>query len=344
MKIAFFDAKPHDIEWFDSTNKAYGYEIKYYESRLNRDTAVLAQGANAAVAFVNDNLDCETIGRLHQMDIRMVALRCAGYNNVDFKAAYGKVHIARVPDYSPHAVAEHAAALMLCINRKIHKAYTRIRENNFSISGLIGMDLYGKTAGVIGTGKIGRAFIGICRGFHMCIAAYDPFPAEGAEYDYLPLDEIYAVSDVISLHCPLTPATRHMIGSKAINGMKKGAILINTSRGALIETESLVAGLKTHKIGGAALDVYEEESEYFFEDHSDEILQDDLLSRLISFPNVLITSHQGFFTREAMKNIAAATLENLRCFFNGGFMENEICYACLQKGQFCNHARGINCF
>jgi D-lactate dehydrogenase len=345
MKLAFFDAKPHDIEWFDRMNEKYGFEIKYFESKLNNDTALLAKGSDAIVAFVNDSLDAKTLECLYSQGIRLAALRSAGYNNVDFKAAYEKVHIVRVPEYSPHAVAEHAAALMLAINRKIHKAYIRVRESNFSITGLMGFDLYGKTVGVIGTGRIGRVFADICKGFGMRVLAYDLYPAEGAGVEYVPLKKLYAESDVISLHCPLTEKTRHMICRDAIETMKKGALIINTSRGGLIDTEALVEGLKARHLGGAGLDVYEEESEYFFEDLSNEIIQDDLLARLISFPNVLVTSHQGFFTREAMRNIAEVTLHNIQEFRNGDYMENEICYNCQRKETpECGHKNGKNCF
>ncbi len=345
MKIAFFDSKPYDIEWFKKANIEYGYEIKFYETRLNHDTVMLASGFNAIIAFVNDAIDAMVINTLCEQGIRHIALRSAGYNNVDFRSAYKKVHITRVPDYSPNAVAEHAMALFLCLNRKIHKAYIRVRDNNFSINGLMGMDLNGKTAGVIGTGKIGRVFINICRGFNMYVLAYDVFPSEDKNIEYVSLEKLYSQSDIISLHCPLTPDTKHMINEDSLSKMKKGVFIINTSRGALIDTESLIQGLKSQKIGGACLDVYEEESDYFFEDLSEKIILDDVLARLMTLPNVLITSHQGFFTREAEHNIARTTLENIREFETGSFMKNEICYACLQKDSAsCRHKEGKNCF
>lgn len=345
MKLAFFDTKPYDSEWFGKVND-YGYEIKYFETKLNKDTVPLAFGCDAACAFVNDTLDEVVIHALCDMGIHMVAMRCAGYNNVDLKAAYGKVHIARVPDYSPYAVAEHAAALMLSCNRKIHKAYTRIRENNFAIAGLMGMDLNGKTVGVIGTGKIGQVFIKICRGMGMRVLAYDVFPKKDTDIEYVALDQLYAQSDVISLHCPLNAETYHMIDEKAIAGMKKGVLVVNTSRGALIDTEALVEGLKALHIGGAGLDVYEEESEYFFEDLSNKIVQDDLLSRLTTLPNVIITSHQGFFTREAIEKIARVSIQNIREYETGAALTNEICYNCEDKNTpQCRKASGNkNCF
>jgi D-lactate dehydrogenase len=345
MKIAFFDTKPYDSEWFNRVND-FGYEFKYFETKLNCDTVPLAAGCDAACAFVNDTLDADVLAALDKMGIHMVAMRCAGYNNVDLQAAYGKVHITRVPDYSPYAVAEHAAALMLSCNRKIHKAYTRIRENNFSITGLMGMDLHGKTVGIIGTGKIGRVFIDICKGLQMHVLAYDAFPQKNSDIEYVTLKELYAQSDVISLHCPLNAETRHMIDREAISRMKKGVLIINTSRGALIDTEALVEGLKALHLGGAGLDVYEEESEYFFEDFSNKIMQDDLLSRLITLPNVIITSHQAFFTREAIEKIARITLQNIREYETGAVLANEICYACDHKNTpDCSKvAGGKNCF
>jgi D-lactate dehydrogenase len=260
--------------------------------------------------------------------VKLLALRCAGYNNVDFKSAYEKIHVVRVPDYSPAAVAEHAAALLLTLNRKTHRAYSRTRENNFNINGLIGMDLTGKVAGVIGTGKIGRVFAGICKGFGMEVLAYDPYPAEGLDVKYVGLDELLRGSDVVSLHCPLIPETRHIINADSLKKMKNHAIIINTSRGALIDTSELINALKNREIGGAGLDVYEEESEYFFEDLSDTIIEDDELSRLLTFPNVILTSHQAFFTEEAMQEIAQTTLENIKAFKEDAPLENEICYKC----------------
>lgn len=320
IKIAFFDAKPYDIAFFDAENKKYGFEIKYFESRLSFDTALLAAGFDAVCVFVNDHLDAATIDRLYDQGLRLAVLRCAGFNNVDVEAAKGKLTVLRVPAYSPHAVAEYALALILTLNRKTHKAYQRTRENNFRINGLLGFDLCGKTIGIIGTGKIGLTFIEVLSGLGMRILAYDSFPnAELQEkygFTYADLDTLYQESDIISLHCPLTDQTYHMINEESLSKMKDGIMLINTGRGALIDSKALIAALKSKKIGSAALDVYEEEENYFFEDISDEVMEDDTLARLLSFNNVLITSHQGFFTKEAEQNIAAVTLKNVDAFFH----------------------------
>jgi len=337
--IAFFDTKPYDRVWFDRLKDKYGFEFKYFESKLNSDTAVMCAGLDGVVAFVNDVIDEKTINILSEQGIRILALRCAGYNNVDFKAAYGKIHVVRVPAYSPHAVAEHAMALLLTLNRKIHRAYIRTRDFNFSINGLTGFDLYGKTVGVVGTGKIGRVFVDICKGFGMKVIAYDPFPARDSGIDYVELEELFRRSDIISLHAPLTKETYHIINQDSIALMKEGVIIINTSRGALIDSEALLEAIKNGKIGGAGLDVYEEESDIFFEDYSNAIIQDDVLARLISMPNVIVTSHQAFLTDEALKNIAETTLENLRQFFDGEGLVNEICYRCTKYGN-CNKKQG----
>lgn len=337
--IAFFDTKPYDRIWFDRLKDKYGFEFKYFESKLNSDTAVMCAGLDGVVAFVNDVIDEKTISILSEQGIRILALRCAGYNNVDFKAAYGKIHVVRVPAYSPHAVAEHAMALLLTLNRKIHRAYIRTRDFNFSINGLTGFDLYGKTMGVVGAGKIGRVFVDICKGFGMKVIAYDPFPARDSGIDYVELEELFRRSDIISLHAPLTKETYHIINQDSIALMKDGVIIINTSRGALIDSEALLEAIKNGKIGGAGLDVYEEESDIFFEDYSNAIIQDDVLARLISMPNVIVTSHQAFLTDEALKNIAETTLENLRQFFDGEDLTNEICYRCTKYGN-CNKKQG----
>lgn len=322
IKIAFFDAKPYDIAFFDAENKKYGFEIKYFESRLSFDTALLAAGFDAVCVFVNDHLDAATIDRLYDQGLRLAVLRCAGFNNVDLEAAKGKLTVLRVPAYSPHAVAEYALALILTLNRKTHKAYQRTRENNFRINGLLGFDLCGKTIGIIGTGKIGLTFIEVLSGLGMRILAYDSFPnadlQEQYGFTYADLDTLYQESDIISLHCPLTDQTYHMINEESLSKMKDGIMLINTGRGALIDSKALIAALKSKKIGSAALDVYEEEENYFFEDISDEVMEDDTLARLLSFNNVLITSHQGFFTKEAEQNIAAVTLKNVDAFFHRG--------------------------
>jgi len=342
MKIAFFDTKPYDRQWFDKANQDFGYGIKYHEFKLSPDTASMARGYDAVCAFVNDRIDADTVNILYECGVRLIAMRCAGYNNVNFKAAYKKIHVTIVPAYSPYAVAEHAMALLLSLNRKIHRAYTRIRENNFSIVGLQGFDLYGKTVGVIGTGRIGRVFADICKGFGMRVLAYDKYPRQDADFEYAPLEELYRNADILALHCPLTKETHHMINKKTIGTMKRGMYIINTSRGGLIDTDALIEGLKSGQIAGAGLDVYEEETEYFFEDFSNEIMTDDVLARLLTFPNVLLTSHQGFFTAEALYNIAATTLKNIAVFEGGGLLENEICYKCPQ-GE-CNKKSGRNCF
>jgi D-lactate dehydrogenase len=322
MKIAFFDTKPYDYIWFEPLSKEYGYQIRYCDYRLNADTAVLAEGYDVACVFVNDKVCAKTIDILKKCGVKMLALRCAGYNNVDISAAAkAQLPVVRVPSYSPAAVAEHTAALLLSVNRKTHRAYYRIRDNNFSINGLMGFDLNGKTAGIIGVGQIGSLFATIAFGFGMRVLAYDPFPKEDA-LEYVTLDQLIAASDIISLHCPLTPDTYHIINKRRVKEMKKGVIIINTSRGALIDTEALLEGLIDGKIGGAGLDVYEEESDYFFEDKSGEIIRDEELSRLLTLPNVLVTSHQAFFTREAMQAIAMVTLENICALEQGRPLEN----------------------
>ena len=324
--LSFFDAKPYDREWFDKVNP--GYEIRYLESKLTQATVQLAAGSDAVCAFVNDTLDASVINSLHQMGIHVIAMRCAGYSNVDFRAAYGKVNVVRVPAYSPHAVAEHAMALLLAVNRKLPRAYNRTRDFNFSLIGLTGIDLYGKTVGVIGTGKIGRVFIDICKGFGMKVLAYDAYPAPDSGLDYVPLEQLLSQSDVISLHCPLTEQTRHMLNADAFAKMKRGVFILNTSRGALIDTEALLDALNSGLVRGAGLDVYEEEAELFFEDNSGNLIKDDLLALLVSRPNVVLTSHQAFLTEEALENIAQTTYQNLDEFFSGGNLTNEVCYRC----------------
>ncbi len=346
VRIAFFDAKPFDREFFDRANSRFNFSLKYFRSRLTPDSVQLSQGSNVVCAFVNDTISATVIDALEAGGIRLIALRCAGYNNVDFQAAYGRVHVVRVPAYSPYAVAEHAVALMMTLNRKTHRAYLRTREGNFSLDGLLGFDMHGKTAGIIGTGKIGRVAMDILRGFGMRILAYDAFP--DSEYalrtgtEYTDLDTIYRESDVISLHCPLTRETYHLVNRESIEKMKTGVMIINTGRGQLIDTPDLIEGLKCGRIGAAGLDVYEEESAYFFEDFSNVVISDDVLARLLSFHNVLITSHQGFFTREALDNIADITLRNIRDYFEGGELENEICYRCDRDS--CRKKESGRCF
>jgi len=344
MRIAFYDAKPYDRVWFDEYVVEYGYTIKYIESRLSLETVILAKNCEAVCVFVNDTVDKAVIEELSALGVKVVLLRCAGFNNVDFEASYKKMHVMRVPAYSPYAVAEYACALLLSVNRKTHRAYARTRDYNFNINGLVGMDLHGKTAGVIGTGKIGRIMIDILRGFGMHVIAYDLFPAKDVDYDYVTLDEIWKQSDIISLHCPLTPETQHIVNADALAKMKDEAILINTSRGALVDTAALIEAVKNRSIGGVGLDVYEEEDDYFFEDRSNDILADEALVRLMSFPNVLVTSHQAFFTKEAMQAIARTTLDNLQRFERGDFLLNEICYQCEDKGSCEREKKHVNCF
>ena len=330
MKIAFFDTKPYDKPSFDKYGKEYGIDFKYFETKLNEDTVELAHGYDGVCVFVNDTVNAAVIDRLEEMNVRMLALRCAGFNNVDMKHAFGRLHVFRVPAYSPYAVAEHTMALLLTSIRRIHKAYIRSRDFNFSLSGLTGFDLHGKTVGVIGTGKIGRVFVDICRGFGMNVLAFDKYPAEGLDNGdtirYTDLEELFAKSDIISLHCPLTDETHHIIDEKAIEKCKKGVVILNTSRGALVDAQALLEGIKSRKIGAACLDVYEEESDLFFEDNSGHILDDDILARLISMPNVIVTSHQAFLTHEALENIAETTVRNLSVFNTTGQCENELCY------------------
>ncbi len=327
MKLAFFDTKSYDIPGFDRYAIPAGIEIKYFEPNLDEDTVSLAAGFDAVCVFVNDTVNANVVEKLSQMGVKAVLLRCAGFNNVDIKACQGKLRVFRVPAYSPHAVAEHAMALLLTINRRTHKAYIRTREFNFSLQGLAGFDLYGKTVGIIGTGKIGRVFADICKGFGMNILAYDKFPAENSGLHYVELPELFEKSDIISLHCPLTEETRHIINADSIAKMKKGVTIINTSRGGLINTEDLITGIKEKKVGAACLDVYEEEGDLFYEDFSGHIVQDDKLVRLIAMPNVIVTSHQAFLTNEALDNIAATTVNNMTRFFSGDpDTTTEVCY------------------
>ncbi|MBO7424013.1 MAG: 2-hydroxyacid dehydrogenase [Oscillospiraceae bacterium] len=344
MKVAFYDAKAYDRPSFEYYGGQQDMQFRFLETKLNEDTADLARGCNAVCVFVNDTVNAAVIDKLYEYGVKIVALRSAGYNNVDIRHAFGKVHVVHVPAYSPYAVAEHAMALLLTSVRRIHKAYNRTREFNFSLSGLTGFDLHGKTVGVIGTGKIGRIFIDICQGFGMKVIAYDLFPAKDSGIDYVPLDELLERSDIISLHCPLTDETRHMIDTPAIEKMKKGVVLVNTSRGGLIDAEALLDGIKARKIGAACLDVYEEEADMFFEDRSGHIMDDELLSRLISMPNVIVTSHQAFLTEEALNNIAETTVNNiLSCFRNDGICDNELCYRCDNIEQ-CRKERKQKCF
>ncbi len=342
-KLCFFDTKPYDKEFFENYNKDYGFEIQFFEEKLNFRTAIMAAGSKAVCAFVNDTLDKRVMDTLAECGVEVIGMRCAGYNNVDFKAAFGRIHIVRVPAYSPYAVAEHTMGMLLMLNRKLHRAYNRTREYNFSLNGLTGFDLHGKTIGIIGTGKIGRIFIDVCLGFGMKVVAYDPYPVQGSNITYVSLEELCRTSDIISLHCPLTKETHHIINPETLAWMKKGVYIINTSRGALIDSEALLSALKSGFIGAAGLDVYEEETDFFYEDVSNQILQDDILARLISLPNVLVTSHQAFLTKEALGNIAETTLKNLKDYFDGKPLENEICYQC-SKDNSCKKNHKERCF
>ncbi|MBE7052410.1 MAG: 2-hydroxyacid dehydrogenase [Ruminococcaceae bacterium] len=325
IKIAFFDAKPYDKIWFDKCSDRFDMKIKYYDSKLTDDTAYMAKDCDAVCAFVNDTINKDTILTLEKIGIKLIAMRCAGYNNIDLKAAYGKMHIVRVPAYSPYAVAEHGIGMLLCLNRKLHKAYIRTRDYNFSLNGMTGFDLFGKTVGIVGTGKIGRVFADICRGFGMKIIAYDPYPSD-ERLEYVDFDYLCRNSDIISLHCPLTRENTHLVNKNSIEKMKDGVCIINTSRGALIDSDALIDGLKSGKIGNAALDVYEEEGDVFFEDMSEEVDRDEKLAILLSMPNVIITSHQAFLTNEALENIAEITLDNIKSYFDGEKIKNEIFY------------------
>ena len=343
IRIAFFDTRSYDRETFGKYISD-DIEISFFEGKLNIKTIEVVRNHDAVCVFVNDEVNEEVINKLYEYGVRIVALRCAGYNNVDLKAAIKKVHVVHVPAYSPYAVAEHAMALLLTSIRRIHKAYNRTREFNFSLDGLTGFNLEGKTVGVVGTGKIGRIFMDICKGFKMNVIAYDKYPIEGSDINYVSLDELFEKSDIISLHCPFTEETKHMINSESIKKMKKGVVIINTSRGALIDTEALLNGLKERKVGAACLDVYEEEEDVFFTDRSGHILDDDLLARLISMPNVIVTSHQAFLTREALENIAQTTIENLKSFFNNEpQIKNELCYKCGEINN-CKRKRKEKCF
>jgi len=325
IKVAFFDSKEYDINSFNK-NTSPDFELKFFETHLTPDTALLANGYDVVCVFVNDAVNKEVIDVLVEQGVKLLALRCAGYNNVDLKYAKDKIRVVRVPAYSPYAVAEHAMALLLTSIRRIHKAYNRTRDFNFSLNELTGFDLHGKTMGVIGTGKIGKILINICKGFGMNVIAYDKFPAKDSDIKYVTLDEIWKNSDIISLHCPLTDESYHLINRESIDKMKKGIVIINTSRGALIDSIALLEGIKMRKVGAACLDVYEEESNVFYNNFSGHIIEDDVLARLISFPNVIVTSHQAFLTAEALENIAKTTFSNITQFFKENKCDNEVFY------------------
>ena len=329
MRIALFDAHRFEREYFERANHVHGHELVYFDARLTSATAELAHGSTCACCFVNDRLDADAIATLARGTTRLIALRSAGYNNVDVEAAdrHG-LTVVRVPEYSPHAVAEHTVALVLALDRKIHRAHARVREGNFSLEGLVGFDLHGKTVGILGTGKIGSVAAAIFRGFGCVVLAHDVVPdldlVRRHGVRYVPLAELYAKSDIVSLHVPLTPATHHIIDAAALERMKAGVMLVNTSRGALVDSRALIDGLKSGRIGHAGLDVYEEEAGVFFQDLSDKVIQDDVLARLLTFPNVLITAHQAFLTREALAGIAEVTLENVSAFEHGRTLVNRV--------------------
>ena len=327
IKIAFFDTKEYDRNLFDEYNKNYKYEITYFESKLNSETAPLSKGFDVVCIFVNDIVDEKTIKILKECNVKLIALRCAGFNNVDVKNLNGLIAV-RVPSYSPYAVAEHTVALLLSIDRKIYKAYQRTRKYNFTLNGLLGFDIHGKTVGVIGAGKIGKVFINIMNGFGARVLVYDKFKdeelAKKMNFEYVDLDTLYKEADIISLHCPLTEENYKMINEEALNKMKDGVIIINTSRGKLIDTRSLINKLETGKIGGLGLDVYEDEEEFFLNDMSNSFIRDEELSILLTMPNVVVTSHQAFFTKEALNNIAQDTCENIKEFFETGDCKNKI--------------------
>ncbi len=328
MHVAMFSTKGYDKTFFESANEKYGHEIAYLEARLTKDTTSLAENYQAVCVFVNDILDAEVLRNLSGKKISSIALRCAGFNNVDIKAADELgIKVVRVPAYSPHAVAEHTVGLMLALNRKIHRAYARVREANFALEGLLGFDMRGKTVGIIGTGKIGQCVAELLHGFGCKLLAHDPYPNESLKdmgVEYVKLSELFSSSDIITLHCPLMPETHHIIDDSAIRMMKEGVMLINTSRGALVDTPDVIEGLKGGKIGYLGLDVYEEEGDLFFEDLSEKVIQDDVFSRLLTFPNVIVTGHQAFFTVEAMKSIAETTLANISTIEKGEPCDNEV--------------------
>ena len=327
-RIIFFDIKDYDREFFEKYGKNYNYEMSFFKSRLSLENVHLTKGYDVVCAFTNDDIGKETIDAMAENGVRLLAMRCAGFNNVSLKDIHNRFKVVRVPAYSPHAIAEYTVGLILAVNRKINKAYVRTREGNFSINGLMGFDLDGKTAGIIGTGKIGQILIKILKGFEMKVIAYDLYPNQKAAdelgFEYVSLDELYAKSDIISLNCPLTKDTQYMINRRSMLKMKDGVILVNTGRGQLIDSADLVEALKDKKIGAVALDVYEEEENYFFEDKSNQVIEDDILGRLLSFYNVLITSHQAYFTKEAVDAITVTTLNNIRDFIEGKPLVNEV--------------------
>jgi len=327
MQVAVFSAKPYDRTFLSAANEALDppHRMVFLEPRLSPETAMLAEGAEAVCLFVNDVADAAVLQALAARGVRLVALRCAGFNNVDLVAANRLgLRVARVPAYSPEAVAEHTLAMMLALNRRIHRAYARVREGNFALDGLLGFDMMGRTVGLIGTGRIGATLVRILGGFGCRLIAHDPHPDPALAVEYVPLDRLFAESDIISIHCPLTPQTRHLIDAAAIARMRRGVMLVNTSRGAIVDTRAVIAGLKSGRIGLLGLDVYEEEGDLFFEDLSGQVLHDDVFARLLTFPNVLITAHQAFFTADALTAIAETTLANIDAFARDGRALHEV--------------------
>ena len=335
MKVAFYSSKSYDEEYFKKINEKFDHELRFLETRLDYHTAQLAKNFDAVCVFVNDKINADTLQSLNEQGIRLLTLRCAGFNNVDLEAAEKyNVTVLRVPAYSPEAVAEHALALILTLNRKTHKAYNRIREGNFSLERLTGFNISGKTVGVIGTGAIGKAFIRLLKGFGNTVLAFDPYPNDELKRSgikYVALKELLSQSDIISLHCPLTHDTHHMINADSLKHIKNGAMLVNTSRGKLIDTEAVIKSLRNKQLGALAIDVYAEEEKLFFKDLSEMIIDDDTISRLITLPNVLITAHQAFLTREALEQIAETTLQNVTNFENGKVNENQVTSEHLRK-------------
>lgn len=329
MKVAVYSAKPYDIEFLSAANTAFGHELIFHKTALEHSTVPLAQGCAGVCAFVNDDLGKEVLCALSSVGVRYVALCCAGHNNVDISAMRSSgLAVCRVPAYSPHSVAEFTLALILTMNRKIHRSYNRVRENNFLLDGLMGFDLYKKTIGVVGTGRIGIIFAGMMRGIGCHVLAYDPMPnpamASEFNFHYVGLDELFSQSDIVSLHCPLTTQTHHLINHHSLSKMRRGVMLINTSRGGLVDTQAVIDGLKSGQVGALGIDVYEEEGDLFFEDKSGEVVADDVFSRLLTLPNVLVTGHQAFFTSEAMENIAHTTLQNLHDLEKTGVCHHSI--------------------
>jgi len=335
MRVAFFSTKPYDRRFFTASNEQHGFELTFFEPRLTPETLILVNGFDAVCVFVNDQLDADILKQLKSAGVKTIALRCAGFNNVDLKAAEeAGLQVVRVPAYSPYAVAEHTVGLMLTLNRRIHRAYNRVREGNFALDGLLGFDFHGKTVGVIGTGRTGALTAKILHGFGCKLLGSDmrenPDCLE-LGMTYMSVDELLAKADVVTLHCPLTPETEHLINEERVKKMKPGVMLINTSRGRVVDTKAVIEGLKSERIGSVGMDVYEEEADYFFEDLSNNVIADDVLARLLTFPNVLVTGHQAFFTREAMQAIADTTLNNLQEIDETGKCENAVSYSGLKK-------------